>query len=166
MPDREREPYSKGFFGRARLPVADRYPVRAGQRRMLQVGAVALALVFAAFVFDRVLIPGRLVSNGPLSVSHALFAEDCTTCHSPFEGVTDGRCAGCHEEQRPGIGEAPVLLGNGQSRGGAGRVAAAGPPRDPVSAYGEALAESLGEVSGEMGGHDQIDVAFEHVFAK
>ena len=104
MPDREREPYPKGFFGRARLPVAGRYLYPAGQRRVLQVGALALFLVLLIFFSDLFLTQGRLVSNGPLSASHALFAEDCTTCHAPFESVTDGRCASCHEESGDPLG--------------------------------------------------------------
>lgn len=105
MTDRDREPYQKGFFGRAGLPVAGRYLYPAGQRRVLQVGAVALFLVLSIFLVDRFVARGRIVSNGPLSVSHALFAEDCTTCHAPFEGVTDGRCASCHEESRDPLGQ-------------------------------------------------------------
>ena len=103
MPDRE--PYQKGFFGRARLPVAGRYLYPAGQRRVLQVGALVLVLVPVIFLSDLVLARGRLVSNGPLSINHALFAEDCTTCHAPFDGVTDGRCASCHEEGGDPLGD-------------------------------------------------------------
>lgn len=56
------------------------------------------------------LMGGRAFSPGDLSAiahtpsdnsqfdHHAAFADDCTHCHTPFEGVADGRCLTCHQE--------------------------------------------------------------------
>lgn len=52
---------------------------------------------------------GRAFSPGDLSAvahstsagefaHHAAFADDCTQCHVPLEGVTNARCLDCHDE--------------------------------------------------------------------
>ena len=39
------------------------------------------------------------LSNGPLSANHALFGDDCTTCHTPGQGTSDAKCSTCHEKR-------------------------------------------------------------------
>jgi len=46
--------------------------------------------------------PAVLASRAPswaetVSTTHADFAEDCNTCHSPTRVVTSGMCMGCHD---------------------------------------------------------------------
>lgn len=37
-----------------------------------------------------------LVQPGPISTSHAAFADQCTACHKPHEGVEPTKCIACH----------------------------------------------------------------------
>ncbi|NNM34564.1 MAG: hypothetical protein HKO53_15905 [Gemmatimonadetes bacterium] len=39
------------------------------------------------------------LSNGPLTASHALFGDECTTCHTAGEGTSDAKCSTCHEKR-------------------------------------------------------------------
>ena len=78
--------------------MASRYVYPAGQWRPYAVGALIALPVAALFVVDAFAGRGALVSNGPLSSSHALFGQDCSTCHEAFTAVTNARCESCHEK--------------------------------------------------------------------
>lgn len=95
---------SKGTFGRARLPVAGRYVALASRNRFLgfsALGAVLLAtLLVVSFRSER----GPLVSNGPLSSSHANLESNCASCHTPGGSVSNDRCSICHEKFSDSLG--------------------------------------------------------------
>ncbi len=97
-------PGQKGTFGRAGLPVAASYlyPVRRW-RLLAAAGAVAVGVVVLA-VFAESLGRRELMSNGPLSASHATFEASCDSCHARGAGVSDERCAACHERFGDGLG--------------------------------------------------------------
>ncbi len=88
----------KGLFSRARLSVAARYLNPAGQRRPYVLGAILTLPLMALFALSAFAGKGDLVSNGPLSSNHALFGQDCATCHQAFTSVTNARCESCHEK--------------------------------------------------------------------
>lgn len=98
MSDREEKTYKKGFFTKARLSVASSYVYPARQWRPYVIGALIAVPILAIFVYDAFAGRGDLVSNGPLSSNHALFGQDCSTCHAPYEAVTNARCESCHEK--------------------------------------------------------------------
>ena len=98
------ERYQKGFFTRARLSVATGY-IRLGRRaRWYWLGLIVALPLIALLVLDGLMGSGALVSNGPLSSNHALFGQDCATCHEPFGGVTEARCQSCHEKAGDPLG--------------------------------------------------------------
>ena len=71
---------------------------------------VALFL-FTVIVFPNVLSAedfSRLVSPGPISSAHERY-KDCTTCHTPFQGVDGNKCISCHASN-------PTLLGRESTR--------------------------------------------------
>ena len=39
------------------------------------------------------------LSNGPLTASHALFGDECSTCHTAGQGTSDAKCSTCHEKR-------------------------------------------------------------------
>jgi hypothetical protein len=59
------------------------------------IALLLLATFSLAFVLERraVFVPGE-TSDG-----HHLVEESCDSCHSPFEGVRDDRCADCHQAE-------------------------------------------------------------------
>lgn len=83
---------------RSRLPVAKKYIYPASRGRLFAIGGFALLAVAVPFFADAFFGRARTVSNGDLSVSHALFGQDCSTCHVPFGGVPDASCESCHEK--------------------------------------------------------------------
>lgn len=84
----------KGNYGEVRLPVARRYLVP--ERRLwlvlsgLAAGAVVLLGLALLFWAGR----PQAIASGPLSVHHALLADDCAACHTG--GEAEG-CPVCHE---------------------------------------------------------------------
>ena len=94
----------KGFFSDLWLPVAERYLYARPRRTMFLAGGIGAALVLGLFAFDAIEREGVLVSNGPLSSNHALFGNDCSTCHTPLEGATDVKCQTCHEKYGDELG--------------------------------------------------------------
>jgi len=88
----------KGLFSRARLSVASRYLIPARQRRPYLIGLALTIPLMALFALSAFAGKGELVSNGPLSSNHALFGQDCATCHKSFASVTNARCESCHEK--------------------------------------------------------------------
>lgn len=104
MSDREEKTYKKGFFTKARLSVAGNYVYPARQWRPYVLGALIAAPILGIFVYDAFAGRGDLVSNGPLSSNHALFGQDCATCHDPYQAVTNARCESCHEKVGAPVG--------------------------------------------------------------
>ena len=68
------------------------------------MGALIAVPVAALFLVDAFAGRGTLVSNGPLSSNHALFGQDCATCHEAFTAVTNARCESCHEKVGAPVG--------------------------------------------------------------
>lgn len=102
---RDDKPGQKGSYGRVGLPVATQYVVPKRRRAMALVGALAIVLVLAWLGFDWFMGRGNLLSNGPLSSSHARLETECTSCHSQAERrVTDEQCAVCHEKYGDALG--------------------------------------------------------------
>ena len=96
MPKRQR--LAKGFFSGAGLPVARRYVYPHNRNRILWIG-VCVALVAAfALLADIGFRKSGLISNGPLSSSHAQLESECEACHTKFESVSDDKCSVCHEK--------------------------------------------------------------------
>lgn len=102
---RRKGPGQKGTFSELELSIAKKYLQPISRRRMLVVGAIAAALVLGLVLFDQIALHGQLVSNGPLSSSHAGFESDCTNCHAEAaRQVTDGSCSVCHEKYGDELG--------------------------------------------------------------
>ena len=98
-------PGQKGTFGEPRLPVAERYVMPASRRRLLVAGVLAALVVVGIVVAELLLGQGRLLSNGPLSSGHALFAEDCSNCHFGTERTASvEKCSACHEKYGDELG--------------------------------------------------------------
>lgn len=87
----------KGFFGRARLPVALAYILPAGRSGALLAGAAVALIGTIALVGDFVFRGGHFVSSGALSASHATLENRCDSCHTSFEAVSAEKCETCHE---------------------------------------------------------------------
>ncbi len=88
----------KGLFTRAKLSVATSYIYPAGLRRPYVLGALIAIPVVALFVVNALVGGGTWVSGGPLSSNHAVFGNDCNTCHEPYAAVTNARCESCQEK--------------------------------------------------------------------
>lgn len=95
---------NKGYFGDGLLPVAKQYLYPSPRTSMVWIGGLAMVLVFGIFFYDASRRQGALVSNGPLSTHHATFGQDCSTCHTPFEEVTNDKCGTCHEKYGADLG--------------------------------------------------------------
>jgi hypothetical protein len=91
-------------FAPSHLPVAQKYPERPERGRLYAIVAISLVLVILPFLVDALFGTAGSVSDGPLSGSHALFGNDCTTCHTPGEGTPDVKCKACHEKSGDAIG--------------------------------------------------------------
>ena len=96
--------FKKGFFSDVRLPVAKKYVYAPSRKAMCLFGGFGALLIAFVFVFNTTVQRGTLISNGPLSSNHALFGEDCSTCHTPFGDVTDDKCEVCHEKYGDEVG--------------------------------------------------------------
>jgi len=96
--------FKKGFFSDVRLPVAKKYVYAPSRKAMFLFGGFGALLIAFVFVFNTTVQRGTLISNGPLSSNHALFGEDCSTCHTPFGDVTDDKCEVCHEKYGDEVG--------------------------------------------------------------
>ncbi len=94
----------KGYFSDVRLPVTKKYVYPRSRKVMFFIGGVGALLIVAVFAFNTTVQRGTLISNGPLSSNHALFGEDCSTCHTPFGDVTDAQCESCHEKYGDELG--------------------------------------------------------------
>ena len=89
--------FQKGFFARIRFAVATTYPAITSRKRLFVAGAVAGGILATLFVVDAVTGRATMVV-GQLSESHALFAKDCSTCHTPAHGATNANCESCHRQ--------------------------------------------------------------------
>ncbi len=94
---KDRGPGQKGSFGPHRLPVARRYLLPDFRNRLLLAAAAVAGIVIFVALIDAFAGSGALVSNGPLASGHAKLEADCGSCHGGFAGVTNERCADCHE---------------------------------------------------------------------
>lgn len=95
---------NKGFFGDGLLPVAKSYLYPNSRTGALWLGTLSMILIFGIFFYDATRQQGALVSNGPLSAHHANFGSDCSTCHAPFDEVTNDKCGTCHEKYGSELG--------------------------------------------------------------
>ena len=98
MSDQAEHRRKKGFFGRATLPVAAKYPALRSRYFLYLVGGVGALLIGVAFALNAAFSNDSLLASGPLSSNHASFGADCASCHTPLEGVTDQKCMVCHEK--------------------------------------------------------------------
>ena len=104
MADQKKSGRKKGFFSQIGLPVARHYVYPKSQWNIYIIGGIGLLIVGGIFAVMAKSSPGSVVSNGPLSSSHASFSNDCSSCHSPMNGVTDANCADCHEKYGSELG--------------------------------------------------------------
>ena len=87
----------KGVFGDTGLPVSKRYVFPSSRKRMMVIGAVAVAALGAYIALDSFLIGKRFISTGALSAAHARLEGECSACHGGFQSVSSEKCSGCHE---------------------------------------------------------------------
>ena len=104
MADQKNTGRKKGFFSQIRLPVAKQYLYPRSQWNVYIMGGIGLLVVGGLFGFIAFSSPGSVIANGPLSSNHASFSGDCSSCHSPLNGVTDENCADCHEKYGDELG--------------------------------------------------------------
>lgn len=90
--------FEKGFFTEKRLPVAEKYVEPPGRGKLFLVGGLGMLMVAGVFLANAGFGGGSAITHGPLSENHALFAGECSTCHTPWEGVPDGNCLECHQK--------------------------------------------------------------------
>lgn len=96
--------FEKGFFSRNRFPVASRYVQAAGRGRLFAAGAVAALLLVVLFLADAFVGRAATIAGGPLSASHALFGQECSTCHVALDGAPDIKCQSCHQQSGSDLG--------------------------------------------------------------
>lgn len=90
--------FEKGFFTRNRFAVAAKYQMPASRKRLFMYGALGALVLAIVFLADAFAGRASTIASGPLSDSHAMFAKDCSTCHTPARGVTDEKCSTCHQK--------------------------------------------------------------------
>lgn len=88
--------FEKGLFSSKRLPVSEEYVRESGRWPLFAAGGLGIVILAAVFLGDAFLGRAATVSHGPLSASHALFGNDCASCHTPLQGATNASCAACH----------------------------------------------------------------------
>lgn len=99
MPPKSKSTGQKGTFSEARLAVAEGYLRPLTRNRPLLIGLLLTLAALGVALGDLWLRQGRLISNGPLSSSHASLEKDCSNCHdSESRRAEDERCLVCHEK--------------------------------------------------------------------
>ena len=89
--------FEKELFTSVKLSVSRHYLQPPGRGRLYLVGALMAFAVVTPFVIDAFWGGARVVASGALSESHVLFGEeDCATCHTPFQAVSNTKCESCH----------------------------------------------------------------------
>jgi predicted CXXCH cytochrome family protein len=91
----ENRRFEKGFFTAHRFAVAAEYLALTSRARLF-VGGGVFGLVLIAFFLADAFVGRAAAVTGSLSESHALFARDCSTCHTPGDGATNAKCQSCH----------------------------------------------------------------------
>lgn len=86
------------------LPVTRRYLRPANRNIGLLWSAGGALCVALLLVGDTWFLGHRLVSNGPLSSSHASLERSCQSCHTPFGTVASDKCSACHEQYTSHLG--------------------------------------------------------------
>ena len=104
MSDNRNTGRSKGLFGRIGLPVSRQYVYPKSQYMIYVVGAAGLLIMLGIFGVMALTAPGEVISNGPISSNHATFSSDCSSCHTPLNGVSDESCQDCHEKYGDELG--------------------------------------------------------------
>lgn len=94
----------KGKFGLADLPVSSEYIYPKSRLAFLYAGGIGLVVLAVLFALNAGFSANPLLSNGPLSSNHAAFESDCSTCHTPSNGVPDEKCGTCHEKYGDKLG--------------------------------------------------------------
>ena len=95
---------TKGSFGEAGLPVSTTYVQPPGRNRIWWLGLALAGVAGLVLAVNLNLQSGALVSNGPLSSSHAVIGDDCVACHTPFGEVSSEKCSLCHEDGTAVVG--------------------------------------------------------------
>lgn len=89
--------FEKGFFTASRFAVAAKYLALSSRRRLFAIGALT-GLGFVILFLADAFIGRAATVTGKLSENHALFAQDCSSCHTPGKGVTNANCLSCHRK--------------------------------------------------------------------
>lgn len=98
MPETQGNRLRKGFFGLFGLPVAKKYPGLKSRSFLYMIGGLGALLLGGLFAVDVAVFEGTTIASGPISSNHASFGTDCSSCHTPGEGVEDVKCETCHEK--------------------------------------------------------------------
>lgn len=91
-----KEVTTKEMASRIKLEYANKKSPFRHQLRLLAWGAPMLALVYLV-VLNSVRTTEWAYSPGPVSAEHAIFGNECTSCHTTWSEVKDVSCVGCHE---------------------------------------------------------------------
>jgi hypothetical protein len=64
----------------------------------LTAAAIAVACALSIPLLSGLGGSRKLLVNGPISRSHAMFEQNCQSCHEPaFQGVSNTKCQSCHD---------------------------------------------------------------------
>lgn len=95
---------TKGAFSPVGLPVSRRYVYPINRNRIWWIGLGLAGVAALTFLVDLAVRNGNLVTNGPLSSSHAAIGDNCVACHTPFGEVSSQKCSLCHERSTDVLG--------------------------------------------------------------
>ena len=95
---------TKGAFSPVGLPVSRRYVYPINRNRIWWIGLGLAGVAALTFLVDLAVRNGNLVTNGPLSSSHAAIGDNCVACHTPFGDVSSQKCSLCHERSTDVLG--------------------------------------------------------------
>lgn len=98
MNDQTEKRVKKGAFGRIGLPVARKYPGGRSKRLLYLTGGVGALVIGLLFVFDISFLNAGSLAGGEISSHHASIGAECSSCHTPAQGVVNEKCEVCHEK--------------------------------------------------------------------